>query len=149
MRSLEAAIPTEVVALYTAIIASCQSVLNQNAHMTYLPLRLAIYLVGLLCTIVIAYRAVRPAAGEPFQTARSPEFLTATLAFTAWGLLLPGSFLYVWLRSPLLSIVVTTITAATAFLLAAVFAPKLRSPEISTAEVTSGGPPMTETAPGN
>jgi hypothetical protein len=148
VKSLEAAISTEVVALYTAIIAGCQSVLNKDPHATYLTFRLIIYLVALLCTVVIAFRAVRAVAGRVRQTALSPELLTATLAFAAWGLLLPGSFLYVWLGSPLLSVVVSTVTAATAFLLAVVFAPKLRSTDASATANAAAGPPMTETPPG-
>lgn len=132
--SLEAAIPTEVVALYTAIIAGCQSVLNQDGHSAYLTFRLVVYLIALLFTIAIAFRAVRPAingaAGYRNRlTLQSPELLTATLSFGAWGVSLPGSFLYVWLSSPTLSVVVITITAVAGFVLAEFFAPKLRSHE--------------------
>jgi hypothetical protein len=42
---------------------------------------------------------------------------------------LPASFLYVWLSAPALPIVVITVTAAASFLLATVFAPRLRSRE--------------------
>lgn len=84
LTSLEAAIPTDVVALYTAVIAGCQSVL-QDTRSSYLAFR-----------VVISQ---------------------------------PGSFLYEWLGSPTLSVVVITVTAVTGFLLAAFFAPKLRSPE--------------------
>lgn len=132
MNSLEAAIPTEVVALYTAVIAGCQSVLNQDTHATYLAFRLVIYLIALASTISIAFRSVRPATGGSAtnrnrQTLQSPELLTATLSFAAWGVSLPGSFLYAWLTPPTLSVVVITITAVTGFLLADIFAPKLRS----------------------
>jgi hypothetical protein len=147
VKSLEAAIPTEVVALYTAIIAGCQSVLNQDSHSGYLAFRLIVYLVALACTVSIAFSAVRAAAGGTRQAVLSTELVTATLAFAAWGLLLPGSFLYVWLSSPLLSVVVITITAVTAFLLATVFAPKLRSKEPSAAGPASAGPPMTQIPP--
>jgi hypothetical protein len=130
--SLEAAIPTEVVALYTAIIAGCQSVLNQEGHSSYLAYRLVIYVIALVSTTSITFRSVRPAIGGSAaarnrQTLQSPEVLTATLSFGAWGVSLPGSFLYVWLTSPTLSVVVITVAAATGFLLAAFFAPKLRS----------------------
>jgi hypothetical protein len=151
--SLEAAIPTEVVALYTAIIAGCQSVLNQDGHSAYLAFRLVIYVVALVATISIAFRSVRPAIGgdaayRSMQTLQSPELLTATLSFAAWGVSLPGSFLYVWLSVPTLSIVVITVTAVTGFVLAAFFAPKLRSRERG-AHPASKGPSMTPVRPAN
>ena len=142
--SLEAAIPTEVVALYTAVIAGCQSVLNQDSHSTYLAFRLAIYVIAVVFTLVIAFRSVRPAikgaaAYRNRQTLKSPELLTATLSFGAWGVSLPGSFLYVWLSSPTLSVVVITITAVAGFVLAEFFAPKLRSRENSADVVPAAG----------
>lgn len=132
MNSLEAAIPTEVVALYTAVIAGCQSVLNQDSHSAYFVFRLVIYVIALVSTISIAFRSVRPAISgnahsRNMQTLQSPEVLTASLSFAAWGVSLPGSFVYAWLTSPTLSVVVITVTAVAGFLLAAFFAPKLRS----------------------
>jgi len=146
--SLEAAIPTEVVALYTAIIAGCQSVLNQDGHSSYLAFRLVIYLIALVFTISIAFRSVRPAVNGAAgyrnrRTLQSPELLTATLSFGAWGVSLPGSFLYVWLSSPTLSVVVITVTAVAGFVLAEFFAPRLRSHENATDIV----PPVPAAAP--
>jgi hypothetical protein len=142
--SLEAAVPTEIVALYTAIIAGCQSVLHNYPHATFFAFRLIIYLVALAATIYVAIRNVTPAVGGRAQAAWSPEVVTATLAFASWGLVLPGSFLYVWLSGPVLPVVVITITAAASFLLAVVFAPRLRSPDQSTVRPV---PPLTNVPP--
>lgn len=119
-------------ALYAAVIAGCQSVL-QDTRSTYLAFRLVIYVIALVSTILIAFRSVRVAISRDApdrnqQTLLSWELHTATLSFGAWGLSQPGSFLYVWLSSPTLSVVVITVTAVTGLLLAAFFAPKLRSP---------------------
>lgn len=108
-------------------VGSCQSVLHDNPHATFFIFRLVIYLVALVCTVFVAIRNVAPAVGGWGKATLSPEVLTATLAFASWGLVLPGSFLYVWLNAPVLSIVVITITAVASFLLAVVFAPRLRS----------------------
>src|SRR5215472_1220249 len=75
----------QVVALYTAIIAGCQSVLNQDGHSSYLAFRLVIYLIALVFTISIAFRSVRPAVNGAAgyrnrRTLQSPELLTATLS---------------------------------------------------------------------
>jgi hypothetical protein len=149
--SLEAAVPTEIVALYTAIIAGCQSVLHDYPHSTFFAFRLIIYLIALACTIFLAIRNVTPAIADraqgrspAVQAARSPEVLTAILAFASWGLVLPGSFLYVWLSAPVLPITVITITAAASFLLAVVFAPRLGSREQSIARPTL---PLTDIPP--
>jgi hypothetical protein len=143
--SLEAAVPTEVVALYTAIIAGAQSVLHDDPHATYFAFRLIIYLIALAATVYVAIRNVAKPAGGKGKAIRSPEVLTAILAFASWGLVLPGSFLYVWLGTPVLSIVVITITASASFLLAAVFAPRLRSRERG---APGTGPPLTNVPPG-
>src|SRR5215472_1021509 len=90
--SLEAAVPTEIVALYTAIIAGCQSVLLDYPHATYFAFRLIIYVIALACTIYIAIRNVAPAVAGQAEAVRTPEVLTAILAFASWGLVLPGSF---------------------------------------------------------
>jgi hypothetical protein len=128
MTAIESAIPTEVIALYTAIIVACEGVLAENAVDTYGPFRLWVYVLGLVCTVVAAVRQVKPTTGKVWATLRSPEVQAAVLAFAAWGIVLPGSFIYVWLSSSLLSLTVATTTAIAAFLLAVIFAPLLRRP---------------------
>jgi hypothetical protein len=142
--SLEAAIPTEVIALYSAIIAGCQAVLGENPKDTFLTFRVVIYAVALVCTVFVALRNVTPATDGWTKAARSPEVLTATMAFAAWGLIFPGSFLFVWISGPVLSIIVITVTAAATFLLAVVFAPRLRSQEQNE---TRPSPPLTQVPP--
>jgi hypothetical protein len=146
LTALESAIPAEVIALYTAIIAGCESVLAEDANDTYTPFRVALYLLGLACTAYAAARACRDNARmSRVEALRSPETLTAMLAFAAWGLVLPGSFLYVWLSPSLLSLTVATTTATATFLLAAVFAPRLRRRDPKPPDGT--GPPVTKTPP--
>ena len=142
--SLEEAIPIEVITLYTAIIAACESVLSQDPHNTFFAFRLLVYLVALACTVCVAIRTVTPATNSVRTAASSPEVLAATLAFGAWGLALPGSFLYVWLDHAVLSITVVTVTAAATFLLAVFFAPRLRTTEMPK---TRAQPPLTQTPP--
>jgi hypothetical protein len=145
LSALEAAIPADVIALYTAIIAGCEGVLAENGDNTYLAFRVGVYLVGFMCTAYAASRTVRPAVGPRWATLlRSPEVQTAILAFAAWGLVLPGSFLYVWLSPSLLSITLVTVTATSTFLLAVVYAPRLRRKEAHTTPPDGRGdsPPL-------
>jgi hypothetical protein len=145
LTALESAIPTEVITLYTAIIAACESVLAEDASDTYTLFRVAVYLMGLACTAYAAVRVVRNNTADSIGKAlRSAEAQTAIVAFAAWGLVLPGSFLYVWLSPSLLSLTVATTTATATFLLAVVFAPRLRRRE---QPPTGTSPPLTKTPP--
>jgi hypothetical protein len=148
---LEEAIPTEVIALYSAIIAGCQAVLGENPNDAFLTFRVIVYAVALACTALVAIRDVAPATGGWAKAARSPEILTTTLAFASWGLIFPGSFLFVLLTGPVLSIFVITTAAATAFLLAVVSAPRLREDELDESEdelnERKAGPRLTQVPP--
>ena len=145
--SLEAAVPTEVIALYTAIIAACESVLSDDPHNTFFTFRLLVYLVTLAATVYVAIHNAKPAMNNVWAAARSPEVLTATLAFAAWGLVIPGSLLYVWLGAAELTVTVVTITATATFLLAVFFAPRLRTTEKPKTRQTANSP-WTLTPPG-
>jgi hypothetical protein len=148
LSALEAAIPADVIALYTAIIAGCEGVLAEDPEDTYLAFRLVVYLLGFVCTGYAASRTVRPAVGSGWVTRlKSPEVQTAILAFAAWGLVLPGSFLYVWLSPSLLSITLVTITATSTFLLAVVYTPRLRQMEARTTAEGGGDQPPLVTPP--
>ncbi len=142
--SLEAAVPLEVVALYTAIIAGCEAVLRDDPARTYLEFRVVVYALALACTILVALRQLAPETGGQVRAVRSPEFGTAVLSYAAWGLVLPGSFLYVWLDPEPLSVTVVTITALAAFIVTAVLAPRLRADEPVVEPV---GPPLTDVPP--
>jgi hypothetical protein len=147
LSGLEAAIPSEVIALYTAIIAGCEAVLAEDPAGDYLPFRVVVYALGLACTGLAAALQVPRSPTLPVPGSRgwqraawplawlrrhrilgSPSWLTAVLAFGAWGLVLPGSFVYVWLSSALLSLTVVTVTAVSTFLLAVVLAPRVGRP---------------------
>jgi hypothetical protein len=148
LSALEAALPADVIALYTAIIAGCEGVLADDPEDTYLAFRVVVYLIGFVCTAYAASRIVKPAMGSGWIAAlRSPEVQTAVLAFAAWGLVLPGSFLYVWLSSSLLSITLVTITATSTFLLAVVYTPQLRQTEVRTPAGGRGEQPPLVPAP--
>jgi hypothetical protein len=148
LAGLEAAVPSEVIALYTAIIAGCEAVLAEDAAGGYLPFRVVVYAIGLAGTALAAALQLPPStsaapsattsgsrwiAGTIHRLRRqrilgSPSWLAAVLAFASWGLVLPGSFLYVWLSASLLSLTVVTVTALATFVLAVVLAPRIGRP---------------------
>ena len=149
LTALEAAIPTEVVALYTAIIAACESVRIENSGDTYPQFRLAVWLLGLLGTAVASTQVVarwtrKDSTSEPRLW--SVEAFTAVFAFAIWGLVLPGSFIYIVLPSSVLSLTVATVAALGTFVLAVVLGPILRIAEPQPVD-NGSGPPIVDEPP--
>jgi hypothetical protein len=56
------------------------------------------------------------------------ETIIAVLAFAFWGLVVPGSPLYVWLDPPTLPVTVTTLSAVGVFVLTSIAIPLLKRP---------------------
>lgn len=122
----EQAIPTEIIAFYTGVITACEAVLSDRPERTFAEFRLAVFLVALALTVVLAGRATRTAVDGWMAVGRAPEWWTATLSFLAWGLALPGSFLYVWLDRDVLTVTIATVTAGTALVLGLGTSPRLQ-----------------------
>jgi hypothetical protein len=125
----EQAIPTEIIAFYTGVITACEAVLSDRPDRTFAEFRLVVFLVALALTVVLAGRATRTAVDGWMAVGRAPEWWTATLSFVAWGLALPGSFLYVWLDRDVLTVTIATVTAGTALILGLGTSPRLRQDE--------------------
>lgn len=140
---LEATVPGEVIALYSAVIAGCESAAGASSYFAF---RVGVYIVGVLATAITAGRAVQLVVGNLRHTLGSAEVQTAVLSFAAWGLVLPGSFLYVCLHKPALSLVVVTVTATAAFVLGVFYGPQLKQ-HAGTSPSAPTGPPLTRTPP--
>jgi hypothetical protein len=106
---LVAAIPTEVLALYTfATSAFVASVSTGDAR---LGLRWGVYVAGFVAIAAYLVNSYRRSA----QTVRNVpvrELLTASVAFGAWGLVMPGSPLMAQLSSSNQQVWSVLITAA-------------------------------------
>src|SRR4249920_59854 len=111
LSALEQAVPTEIIAFYTAVIAACQTVSESDPNATFTAYRAAIYGVGLVATAWAAGRSTRTAVTSWAAVLRAPEWWTAVLSFASWGAAIPGSFLYVWLDPEALIVAVATIIA--------------------------------------
>jgi hypothetical protein len=136
--SLEQAVPTEIIAFYTAIIAACETVLAHDPRDTYTPFRLAVFLAGFLITAVVVLRQLLPAVHSPGRAVLSPEWWVACLSFAAWGVALPGSFLYTWLSANPLTITVATVTAAATLMIGVFLAPSLKNKAPAAGEGQAG-----------
>ncbi len=147
--ALEAAIPTEVIALYTAVVAAAETERIDNPGALYPEFRFGVWLFGLVATVVIATGLIGRATGIGTSRALwAPETLTAALAFFAWGLVLPGSFLYVTLSPTVLQLTLGALVAGAAFLLGAVLRPILRA-RSRDQNPDAAGPPLTRNPPGS
>ena len=85
---LIAAIPTEVLALYTGVVTVVVS--NSDAANRHLSMRWTLYILGFVAIAVwLGGAYVR----TPAKKRRFPfvETLAALIAFAAWGLVMPGS----------------------------------------------------------
>jgi hypothetical protein len=96
--ALVAAIPTEPLGLYTGLTSGITALFATNKELSsqYLPLRWWIFGVSTLVValwIVGSYVAQRdPTAGGPgSRRLPVPEVITASAAFAAWALVMPGS----------------------------------------------------------
>lgn len=89
---LIAAIPTEVLALYTGLVTAITVNISSDAGADrHLFMRWILYAVG-FCGIV-AWLGVNYVRGQHPKTRRFPfaETAAAVVAFAAWGLVMPGS----------------------------------------------------------
>jgi hypothetical protein len=127
LASLEEAVPTEIIAFYTAILAACETVLARSPAAPFTAFRVAAYVTGVVATGVVSWVALRPVVHTWHRILGAPEWWTSVLAFAGWGAAVPGSFLYVWLRPNPLTIAVATITATAGLILTVVLTPKLRN----------------------
>jgi hypothetical protein len=147
LNSLEQAVPTEVITFYTALIAACETVLARSPTDTFLPFRLSVYVIGLVATLIAAGVAVRPAVRRWTDVLGTPEWWTAVLSFAAWGLVLPGSFLYEWLRPDPLTLTVAAITAVAALVIGIGLTPRLRAKAPAGAGAPAAGLTLTPIPP--
>ncbi|WP_327188053.1 hypothetical protein [Streptomyces sp. NBC_01334] len=162
--ALVAALPTEVVVLYTSVLGVLTGVLEDNDAASYVPLRWALYGGCILATALalnvtyvftrvqrngepenrgpndnlppIASPAPAPQTSQPSEPADDKrgtqeegmpvaETVMACVSFAVWGLVVPGSPLYVILQPPTLPVVAAALSAAGTFVAAVVFAPWL------------------------
>ncbi len=141
---LEATVPGEVITLYSAMIAGCESAVGSTT--SYGVFRVVVYVVGVLATIITSGRAVHSVVGSVRRSLTSAEVQSAVLAFGAWGLVLPGSFLYAYLHKPALSLAIVSVTAIVTFLLGVFYAPQLKR-KTSGEHTSPTGQPLTSTRP--
>jgi hypothetical protein len=121
--SLTALIPTEVILFYSSVIGVLEGVVKSTPANSYVPLRWAIMLCGVIAvavTVLIAFFRGKELGGKSFPTA----MLTAVeVSFLAWAAIIPGSALYYVLKSPTLPVVIGIISATGVFLASVVFRP--------------------------
>jgi uncharacterized membrane protein len=130
---LASIIPTDVLAFYTGALALLIGSLGENPESDdYLPLRWWLYGGGIAATfiaILISYKT-----GDPNRAANNKrkwpllEMFFAAIAFAFWGLVIPGSPLYVLQSTPTLAITTGILAAVGAFLVKVVFEPLLKRP---------------------
>ncbi|WP_046778071.1 hypothetical protein [Streptomyces yangpuensis] len=157
--ALVAALPTEVIVLYTSVLGVLSGVLEDDDAASYVPLRWGLYCGCILATalalnVTYVFTGVQRkeevgSRGGPLPPNRSDdaatsphakpdndndagkegmpvaETLMACVSFAVWGLVVPGSPLYVILLPPTLPVVVAVLSAAGTFFAAVVFAPWL------------------------
>jgi hypothetical protein len=143
-------VPTDVVVLYTTVLGVLVGIVADEPLSTYLPMRWVLYGGCIAATglaVLLAYYlqpVPDPGPQKPpgmqtpvaetlppaDQRRRVPvaETVAAVLAFGIWGLVIPGSPLYVVLDPPTLPVVVTTLSAVGVFLITVVFGPWLGRP---------------------
>jgi len=124
--ALERAVPTEIIAFYTTVIAACVTVNESDSSATFTTFRVAVYVVALIATAWAGGRSARTAVTGWKAVLRTPEWWTAVLSFAGWGAAVPGSFLYVWLDPEVLIVTVATIIASAGLVIAVVLTPRLR-----------------------
>ncbi|NMO51736.1 hypothetical protein HH310_11095 [Actinoplanes sp. TBRC 11911] len=126
---LMAAVPIDVVVLYTTVLGVLSGVVPDNEPNSYLGLRWGLYLGCLVATVLavwVAYRvAPRPPGAVVKRRVPWAEMGTASFAFATWGLVLPDSVLYALLDPPTLPVIVAVLAAFGAFVFTAVLTPLL------------------------
>jgi hypothetical protein len=112
---LVAAIPTEVLAPYTALIGLVVATIDPGESRR-VALRWGIYVAGYVAIVTymgVTYVRTRAASGRRFPVL---ETAAAVVAFGAWGLVMPGSPLSVGLSGDDLTIWTGILTIGGAFL---------------------------------
>jgi len=110
---LTAVLPTEVVGLYTGVLAFLEGIAGKFPKDTYIPLRWALFaggfaLVALLVPLV--QRRLRTQVGVTSKGSPGRALLIAMLAYGVWGLVTPGSAIYFVMSNPGLTVLVGVAT---------------------------------------
>jgi hypothetical protein len=111
---LVAAVPSEALAAYTAVIGV---VLAANIGLAYRPFRWAAYgaFVALaVLTPIVLFKHRTVASGKDCRKLPMPECLTAGVAAAAWGLVMPGSPLTMIFKGNALVLATTAIVVGAA-----------------------------------
>ena len=119
--ALVAAIPSEPLAIYTALIGTIVATIT--AGDSHLLMRWILYAVGIV--VVVAWISVGFFRGRSAKARKFPwvESFAAAVAFASWGLVMPGSPLSVSLSSENQVIWTAIITAAGVLVVAALAVP--------------------------
>jgi hypothetical protein len=126
---LAAAVPADVIVLYTTVLGVLASSLSAGSG-TYLPLRWSLYFGCVLAIVVsmpLAYRLEARQSATEAGRRRFPvaEVVTALWSFAVWGLVVPASPLYVLMGPPTLPVVVGSLTAVGVYVLTGILGPLL------------------------
>ena len=143
--ALERAVPTEIIAFYTTVIAACVTVNQSDPQARFTTFRVAVYVAALIATAWAAGRSTKTAVTGWQAVLRTPEWWTGVLSFAGWGAAVPGSFLYVWLDPEVLIVTVATIIASAGLVIAVVLTPRLR---VKDPAVQAPGQVLTPQPPG-
>ena len=110
--ALVTAIPTEPLALYTGLVSGILALFDNRASLAteYLPLRWWIFVVAAVVVAAWVTAGYWTAAGGHKRRLPLPEAFTATAAFVAWALVMPGSPLLAGLTGDTGTIVTLCIT---------------------------------------
>ena len=123
--TLTSAIPTETLAVYTAVVGVVASVGGADAATGYLPFRWWAYGFFLALTVGAVWFAYGQKAPRVDSAQRRKaslpvlETVTALLAAATWGLVMPGSALSIQLDGNARTIAISTITIVGAAVVAA------------------------------
>ncbi|MEU9881244.1 hypothetical protein [Streptomyces phaeochromogenes] len=128
---LASIIPTDVLGFYTGALALLIGMLEDEPLSDYLPLRWCLYGGGIAATgiaILIAYITDKSEQSDEERKWPFLETAFSVTAFAFWGLVIPGSPLYVFLEGPTLGITTGVLAAVGALLVKVVFEPFLKTP---------------------
>ena len=143
---LVAAVPTEALAAYTAVIGV---VLAANIGASYGPFRWSAYGAFIALAVLAPLLLVKRRAAATDKDMRKlpvPECLTAGVAAAAWGLVMPGNPLTMVVRGNALVFATTAILVGTAAVIS-LAAQQLGTANSRNAPPTEAVPPAEEEAP--
>jgi FtsH-binding integral membrane protein len=115
---LISAIPSEVLGLYTFVVTAIVGTITSDSDDKQLSLRWIVFGAGVLATVVyliVGYLQARAATRK--RRFPGQELTAAVVAFSAWGLVMPGSPLSASLTDDQARIWTAIITAAGVFVL--------------------------------